>query len=185
MWHHNSWLMLMGSRGQCEWPEFSAHIHTCKLPFYNGKQLAQALDLRYKARTSGLYRSPGAQMCSLKLCTHTRVHQAASVQLSCCDTDNHCPSIFLFPFFPYSSKYLCKALYKSLSRYKSLKQFASNFRVVAQPCSALPYFWATAVLYLTERRRLKEGAKKKPLPHSDVLNIQEKCRYLKMQFNWE
>lgn len=114
-----------------------------------------------KPAAAGPYRWPGVQMCSLKLCAHTRVHRAGSVQLSCCDTDNHCPSIFLFPFFPYSGKYLCKAFYKSLSRYKSPKQFASNFRVVAQPCSALPYFWATAVLYLTERRRLKEGAKKK------------------------
>lgn len=151
----------MGSRGQCEWPEFSAHIHTCKLPFYNGKQLAQALDLRYKARTSGLYRSPGAQMCSLKLCTHTRVHQAASVQLSCCDTDNHCPSIFLFPFFPYSSKYLCKALYKSLSRYKSLKQFASNFRVVAQPLQRSPLFLSYCCPLFNREEEIKGRSKEK------------------------
>lgn len=133
----------------------------------------------YKASSSRSYCWPGVQTCSLQLCAHTCVHCAGSVQLSCCGTDNHRPSIFLFPFFPHSSKYLCRAFYQSLSRYKSLKQFASNFRVVAQPCSALPYFWATAVLYWMERRRLKEWAKKTPLPHSDVLNIQEKCRYLK------
>lgn len=138
-----------------------------------------------KANSSGLYQWPGMQMCSLKVWTHILVHHAASVQLNCSDTDNHLPSIFPFPFFPHFSKYLCKAFYKSLSRYKSLKQFASNFRVVTQPCSTLPCFWATAVFCLTGRKRLKEAAKEKSLPHSDILNIQEKCRYLEIRFSWE
>lgn len=143
----------------------------------------------YKPNNSRLYHWPGMQVQSLKLCTKNLMHHAGNVQLSWTHITTSPPSSPSLSS-PQFSKYLCKALYKPPPRQIeiSLKQLASHFRAATQPFSNLPCFWATAVLFWTRRRGLKESNRKSwetPLPCSDILNMQEKYSYLEIWFNWE
>lgn len=108
---------------------------------------------------TALYRWPGTQIGSLKLCTQNL--SAVPGMFNWADVTPITTSPPSSPSLSSPSSANTSArLFTNHNLDINLLSSWLQISVVTQPCSTLPCFWAPAVLYLTERRGLKESNRK-------------------------